>query len=70
MSLLSRNPFVDISSQPVTEEDLRQLRNSLLRYWEDTSLVTKPSGERVIEVGNLRAVVETALKLMREDSDV
>lgn len=67
MSLSNRNPF---TSDPVPVEDMRELRNRLLRYWEDTSLVTKLGGDSIICTGNLIGVLNTAIRAMEEKPEV
>lgn len=59
---MARNPFVSIKKEPITRKSVEDLRNSLTRFWEDTSLVTEPNKYHIIAVGNLIAILDTLLK--------
>lgn len=58
---MQRNPFTSIKDEPITREDVEELRRCLSKFWEDTALVTKPNGYRIISVGNLDAILQTLL---------
>lgn len=58
---MNRNPHTPISKEPITREQVLELRRSLEKFWEDTSLVTKPNQHYIIDVGNLEAVLDTLL---------
>lgn len=57
-----RNPF---SKDPIKREAVEDLRNVLTRYWEDTELVTK-EGDNIIQIGNLRAILDTYLQKVKD----
>lgn len=66
-----RNPHASITEEPITRKQVESLRNTLDRFWEDTMIVTKPNGMKIILVGNLEAILDTLLqgKGLVEESD-
>lgn len=65
MSLRNRNPFESLDKKPISKADLQELRNQLVRLWEDTGIKTG-EGEFIISVGNLRAIVEMAMEAAKK----
>lgn len=63
----NRNSFASIDSQPVTADQIVNLRYKLGNLWEDTDVVTKPNGIDVITVGNLQAIIDTLWNHMRAE---
>jgi hypothetical protein len=51
-----------LSDDPITRKQVKELRGKLLALWEDTTLVTFPNCYRIINVGNLTAILDTLLQ--------
>lgn len=58
---MKRNDFTSIKDEPLTKEDVEELRYRIEKFWEDTSLVTKPNQHFVMTVGELQAMCDTLL---------